>query len=74
MPGESADDVPHYLPGQNPYLAEWAEWYGIPVEAARGGAETMYPEYRELLPQTWSTLDRCERYCQCMNEFGCGLR
>lgn len=74
VPGESADDVPHYLPGQNPYLAEWAEWYGIPVEAARGGAETMYPEYRELLPQTWSTLDRCERYCQCMNEFGCGLR
>jgi hypothetical protein len=81
--GESADDVPHYLPGQNPYLAEWAEWYGVPVEATRGGAETMYPEYRELLPQTWSTLDRCDRYCECFNGsgserpgdmFGCDLR
>jgi hypothetical protein len=72
--GDSADDVPHYLPGENPYLTEWAEWYGVPVEAARGGAETMYPEYRELLPQTWSTLDRCERYCRCFNGFGCGLQ
>ena len=72
--GTSADDVPHYLPGQNPYLREWSEWYGVPYDATRGGAETMYPEYRELLPQTWSTLDRCERYCRCFNGgFGCGL-
>ena len=73
VPGESADDVPHYLPGQNPYLREWSDWYGVPYDSTRGGAETMYPEYRELLPQTWSTLDRCERYCRCFNGFGCGL-
>jgi hypothetical protein len=73
VPGESADDVPHYLPGDNPYLREWSEWYGVPYDATRGGADTMYPEYRELLPQTWSTLDRCERYCRCFNGFGCGL-
>ncbi len=40
--GEGA--VPHYLPGRNPYLKEFSEWYGIPFEATRGGAETMYPE------------------------------
>ena len=74
VPGDGPEDVPHYLPGENPYLREWSEWYGVPYEATRGGAETMYPEYRELLPQTWSTLDRCERYCQCFNEGGCGLR
>jgi hypothetical protein len=59
--------VPSYLPGQHPYLREFAGWYGIPYEATRGGAETMYPEYRSKLPQTWSTLDRCGRYCTCMN-------
>jgi hypothetical protein len=37
--------VPHHLPGTNPYLTEFAEKQGIPVEAFRGGAETMYPEY-----------------------------
>ena len=44
--GEDAHSVPHYLPGQNPYLTEWLEessW--IPEEAARGGVETIYPEY-----------------------------
>ena len=59
--------VPHHLPGTNPYLKEFSEWYGIPFEATRGGAETMYPEYRQKLKQTWSTLDRCGRYCTCMN-------
>ncbi len=37
--------VPHYLPGTNPFLTEWAEAKGIPPEATRGGPETMYPEY-----------------------------
>ena len=55
--------VPHYLPGANPYLKEFSTWYGINYDATRGGAETMYPEYRSKLPQTWSTLDRCGRYC-----------
>ena len=37
--------VPHHLPGANPYLEEFSEKRGLPAEAARGGAETMYPEY-----------------------------
>ncbi len=37
--------VPHYLPGQNPFATEFAGRHDIPVEAAMGGAETMYPEY-----------------------------
>ena len=66
--------VPNYLPGANPYLREFAGWYGLPYEATRGGAETMYPEYRSKMPQTFSTLDRCTRYCTCMNVGGnCGL-
>jgi hypothetical protein len=42
-------DIPHALPGQNQYLTEFATRYGIPLEAARGGADTMYPEYRRRL-------------------------
>ena len=34
--------VPHFLPGQNPNLMA----DDIPPEAARGGSETIYPEYR----------------------------
>jgi hypothetical protein len=41
--------VPHYLPGANPYATEFAGKHGIPVEAARGGAETMYPDYLQRL-------------------------
>jgi hypothetical protein len=41
--------VPHYLPGENPYLEEYAEKEGLPLDAARGGAETMYPAYRQVL-------------------------
>ena len=41
--------VPHYLPGENPFLHEWADKFNIPLEAAMGGAETMYPEYQVKL-------------------------
>jgi hypothetical protein len=43
------DEVPYYLPGENPYLTEFADRNGIPAEATRGGAETMYPEYLKKL-------------------------
>jgi hypothetical protein len=38
--------VPNHLPGTNPDLAEYANQYGLPPEVERGGAETMYPEYK----------------------------
>jgi len=38
--------VPHHLPGTNTFLTEFTTKYKLPVETARGGAETMYPEYR----------------------------
>ena len=39
------EDVPHYLPGTNPYLTEFSKPLRIPSEVAGGGAEQMYPEY-----------------------------
>jgi len=41
--------VPHHLPGTNTFLTEFTTKYKLPVEAARGGADTMYPEYRTKL-------------------------
>ena len=50
IPGRDAAHVPHYLPGQNPYVEEFATRVGLPLEAVRGGAETMYPEYARRIP------------------------
>ncbi len=72
MPPLSEDTVPNYLPGENPYLTEFAEWYGLPFEATRGGAEKMYPEYREKLGAPYATPpEHCERYCVCTGLLDC---
>jgi len=43
--------VPHHLPGANTVIREFPDEYGVPFEATRGGAETMYPEYQQKLKQ-----------------------
>jgi glyoxylase-like metal-dependent hydrolase (beta-lactamase superfamily II) len=43
--GRPKGEVPHHLPGENPFLKEFVKRTGAPAEAARGGAETIYPEY-----------------------------
>jgi hypothetical protein len=55
--------VPHYLPGTNPFLKEVTNLYNIPMEAVRGGAETMYPEYRKKLKDQYVAPAKCKRYC-----------
>jgi hypothetical protein len=42
-------DVPHFLPGENPFLEEFATKHGLPVDAALGGRKTSYPEYQKVL-------------------------
>lgn len=69
-----ADSVPHHLPGTNPYLHEVANWYGLPYEATRGGAETLYPEYRLKMGKPEKSPEKCERYCACGQNGGpCNL-
>jgi len=55
--------VPHYLPGKNPFVEELPRRYHIPVDAALGGAETMYPEYRKKLKDRYTIPERCQRDC-----------
>jgi hypothetical protein len=49
VPGQSRAFVPHYLPGANDALPEFASRVGLPFAATRGGSETMYPEYQPTL-------------------------
>ena len=44
-----AGSVPSFLPGKNDMLSDFAKEYGIPPEAALGGAETTRPEYIEKM-------------------------
>jgi glyoxylase-like metal-dependent hydrolase (beta-lactamase superfamily II) len=37
--------VPHYLPGQNPWLGEFEALHAMPTGGVRGGAETTRPEW-----------------------------
>lgn len=59
----SSGNVPHYLPGNNPFIGELTELYHIPREAVLGGAETMYPEYRKKMKDTFVRPEKCVRNC-----------
>ena len=38
-------EVPHHLPGENPFLEEYANKHRLPLSGMRGGAETAMPEF-----------------------------
>ncbi|HEU4690706.1 MAG TPA: MBL fold metallo-hydrolase, partial [Vicinamibacterales bacterium] len=38
-------EVPHHLPGENPFLNEFAKKHNLPENAIRGGAQTALPEF-----------------------------
>ena len=73
---KAADVVPAHLPGTNPFLHEVADWYGLPADATRGGAITMYPEYRKTMGKPANPPPaKCVRYCDCgLDNRGCNLR
>src|SRR5262245_58083846 len=39
------NQVPHFLPGKNPFIKDFANKFGLPFEAVFAGAEATYPEY-----------------------------
>jgi hypothetical protein len=55
--------VPHYLPGKNPFVDELDKLYHIPREASLGGAETMYPAFREKIKDKFVIPPKCARNC-----------
>ncbi len=59
---EAEGAVPHFLPGRNPEENTFSNMYHLPREAALGGAETLYPEYRKTL-KDYMAPPQCGRYC-----------
>ncbi len=49
--GREKGFVPHFLFGAHPHLEEFSGRYALPLEAAMGGAETMYPEFARRLEE-----------------------
>jgi hypothetical protein len=45
LPGRARWAVPHYLRHETAHVEEFLRDAGVPAEAARGGSETLYPEY-----------------------------
>jgi glyoxylase-like metal-dependent hydrolase (beta-lactamase superfamily II) len=56
--GRKSDVVPNHLYGENPYTREFADTRNIPLLAALGGADTMYPGLGEVLRDTASAESR----------------
>jgi len=68
LPSLGENSIPHHLPGENPYVYEIAEWYGLPGEVLRGGAETMYPEYQLVMPAAeFPQPQVCVEACNCVS-------
>ena len=64
--------VPHYLPGQNPFVEETTKLWGIPLEAVQGGAETMYPEFRKKIKDKYVRPEKCVANPAELAAGGCG--
>src|SRR5215831_17199372 len=47
--GKSKVAVPHYQPGQNPFIKEYLAASHVPATSASGGPETTYPDYESQL-------------------------
>ena len=44
------NEVPHYLPGQNPWDGEFEAKHAMPREGVRGGAHTLLPDWKPGAP------------------------
>jgi glyoxylase-like metal-dependent hydrolase (beta-lactamase superfamily II) len=56
--GRQTNSVPSYLPGENPFLSEFPKRHGVSENAALGGAETMYPDYRASMAMSEHPVSR----------------
>ena len=66
--GRAKGAVPHHLPGENPFLQEFVARTGVPAQAARGGPETIYPEYQwQRQAQTAARAAEAPRVSQARN-------
>ena len=61
---DAPGSVPHFVPGTNPNLEEFAQRNNLPTEAVMGGAETMYPEFRKKIQNSYTPPQKCLKDCR----------
>jgi hypothetical protein len=61
--GVDEGHVPFYLPGKNDLLTTMMQIYHVPLYASQGGAETMYPEFRDRMKANFVLPGKCTLYC-----------
>jgi hypothetical protein len=66
---EPGDDVPHFSPDKNPFLDEFMTLYHLPREAVLGYRETLYPEYRKKIKNTYVPPPPCTADCGVAGNF-----
>ncbi|HLG55298.1 MAG TPA: hypothetical protein VI485_08195 [Vicinamibacterales bacterium] len=57
------ESVPHFVPEQNPFVSEMTNLFRIPREAVLGNPETLYPEYRKKIRNTYVRPEPCKTNC-----------
>jgi len=68
--GIPADAVPFYLPGKSLVVGTMMKFYHIPDSASEGGADTMYPAFRDRIRDqylktyhTFPSAKNCKYFC-----------
>ncbi|HLH31220.1 MAG TPA: hypothetical protein VKY31_08460 [Terriglobia bacterium] len=66
---EPGDSVPHFGPDQNPFADEFMKLYHLPKEAVLGYRDTLYPEYRKKIKDTYVPPPPCTESCGAAGNF-----
>jgi hypothetical protein len=66
---EPGSSVPHYAPDQNPFANEFMNLYHLPREAVLGYGETLYPEYRKTIKDSYTPPPPCTESCGAAGNF-----
>jgi len=66
---EPGASVPHYEPDKNPFADELSKLYNLPKDAVMGHRETLYPEYRKKIKDTYVPPPPCTESCGAAGNF-----
>ena len=66
---EPGDSVPHFPPDKNPFANEFMNLYHLPREAVLGYPETIYPEYRKKIKDSYVPPPACTESCGAAGNF-----
>jgi hypothetical protein len=66
---EPGDSVPHFAADENPFVDEFIKLYNLPREAVLGYRETLYPEYRKKIKDSYVPPPPCKEDCGVAGNF-----